>query len=919
MMQFKRLANVYFLIVCILAFMPFSPKNPLGLAAAFVLVLLLTMFKEGYEDYFRHRSDREVNTRKVAMVDDDWTEQVVEWRRVKVGDILKVKENEPLPADLFLLKSSMPSGLCFVNTMNLDGETNLKEKFAPDCTKDCDIGTDFRSFTLQVDEPNSNLHNWNCNVEVEGRVVPVTPQQLLMRGCLLKNTDYIYGVVVYTGHDSKIIMNSKKPPQKTSNIMLMMNRVLVSVFVLEACICFGFAAASVDWNGSNASDHEYLDLDSKTSGGFFFIKALTYLVAYSHLIPISLYVTLEILKLILARFINSDLNMYDEAADRTAISRTSELIEELGEIEIIFSDKTGTLTANIMEFKLCFIDDVVYSAEDQGDHSEVAYLYAEHSKLTPSVTEFFRLMAVCNSVFPTRDKDQVIHYQATSPDELALVDASNKGGFVLLNKESNTLEVLEEARGKTFHWKILAEIPFSSKRGCMSVIVQHPETGAEVVLSKGSDAKMLKLLVSGPYSQLHHNLDLFARQGLRTLVMASRTLDHKFYESWIKRWTAVLATNDDAKADNLSDLAEEVENELELVGASAIDDKLQDEVPETIKMIIEGGIRLWVLTGDKQETAIEIGKSCNLIQEGMTLSVLSSTSLEMFNASFDRLAAIANDPEAPALINCALVIDGPTLAFALEKGKEFFDVAKRCKSCICCRVSPINKSQVVALARKHSDWITLAIGDGANDVSMIQTAHVGLGIIGKEGTQAVQASDYAIAQFKFLRHLLFFHGRLGYKRVSWFICYYIYKNFVLVFTELGFAFMNGFSGQIYFLDLLPQLFNSMWTSWPCLVGFSTDRDVATPEECFRHTWLYAAGQQGIYFNLKVFWTWILMAVSHGLICFLVPMYEFSLVAKDSDGLDSGLWVVSTVSFVLVIHIVTLKIILETTMWFWQSM
>jgi phospholipid-transporting ATPase len=918
MMQFRRAANVYFLIISILSFMPFSPKNPLGLAGAFALVLLLTMFKEGYEDYFRHRSDREVNTRKVMMVDGDWTEHVVEWRKVKVGDILKVQENEPFPADLFLLKSSVPSGLCFVNTMNLDGETNLKEKFAPDCTKDCDIGEAFKSFTLQVDEPNNNLHDWNCNIMIENKVVPVTPQQLLMRGCLLKNTDYIYGVVVYTGPDSKIVMNSKKPPQKSSNIMRMMNRILASVFIFQACICLGFASASTGWNKANASDHEYLDLDSKIGGGFFFIKAMTYLVAYSHLIPISLYVTLELVKLILARFINSDLNMYDEAADRTAISRTSELVEELGEVEIIFSDKTGTLTANIMEFKLCCIDDVVYSAEDKGDHAEFAYLYAESSKRTPSVAEFFRLMAVCNSVFPTKDKDQVIHYQATSPDELALVDASNKGGFVLLNKESNTLEVLESATDKAFHWKILAEIPFSSKRGCMSVIVQHPETGVEVVLSKGSDAKMLKLLVPGVYSQLNNNLNIFARQGLRTLVMASRTLDHAFYKSWIERWTAVLATNDDSKADNLSALAEEVETQLELVGASAIDDKLQDEVPDTIKMIIEGGIRLWVLTGDKQETAIEIGRSCNLIQEGMTLAILSSTSLEMFNENFDQLAAVANEAEEP-LIDYAMVIDGPTLAFALERGKEFFDVAKRCKSCICCRVSPINKSQVVALARKHSHWITLAIGDGANDVSMIQTSHVGVGIIGKEGTQAVQASDYAIAQFKFLRHLLFFHGRLGYKRVSWFICYYFYKNFVLVFTELGFAFMNGFSGQIYFLDLLPQLYNSLWTSWPCMFGFSTDRDVATPEDSLKHTWLYAAGQKGIYFNLKVFWVWVLMAVIHGLICFLVPMYEFSLVAKDSDGLDSGLWMVSTVSFNLVIHIVTLKIILETTMWFWQSM
>jgi phospholipid-transporting ATPase len=918
MMQFRRAANIYFLIISILSFMPFSPKNPLGMAGAFAAVLIMTMLKEGYEDYFRHRSDSEVNSRKVIVVTDNWSERQVEWRHVKVGDILKVMDNESFPADLLLMKSSVNTGLAFVNTMNLDGETNLKEKFAPDCTKDFELNSGFNPFTLHVDQPDNNLHKWNCNVEIQVKLNPVGPQQLLLRGCVLKNTDYVYGVVVYTGRDTKIVMNSKKPPQKSSNIMRMMNRILISVFIFEACLCFGFAAASTSWNSQNASDHEYLDLDSKVGGGFYFIKVLTYLVAYSHLIPISLYVTLEIVKLILARFVNADLNMYDEAADRPAMSRTSELIEELGEVEIIFSDKTGTLTANIMEFKLCYIGNEVYSTDKADDRFR--HLYDESSLKNHEVMQFFSLMAVCNSVFPVKDrKDGKITYQATSPDELALVEASKKGGYEVIDRVTGRLDVLERAAGKLVGWEILVEIPFSSARGKMSVVVRDPKTRQVLVLSKGADSKLKAILKYGDYSTLDAKLDFFARLGLRTLVMASKTLDDAFFASWFERWNHILETNHKEKDANLARLAEEIEMDLNLVGASAIDDKLQDDVPETIKKLIEGNIRLWVLTGDKQETAIEIGRSCNLIQEGMELAILSSHSQSQFDELFTKLADVAADPSSPEIINYALVIDGPTLGFALAKDKEFFEVAKRCKSCICCRVSPINKSEVVALARKHSTWITLAIGDGANDVSMIQTAHVGVGIIGKEGTQAVQSSDYAISQFKYLRTLLYFHGRLGYKRVSWFICYYFYKNFTLVFTELGFAFMSGFSGQIYFLDLLPQLYNSLWTSWPCIYGFATDRDVKNKEDSMTYTWLYAAGQHGIYFNLKVFWQWVVMAIFHGLVCFLVPMYEFSFAAKDSDGLDAGLWLISTVSFNMVIHIVTLKMVLETTLWSVRSM
>lgn len=194
----------------------------------------------------------------------------------------------------------------------------------------------------------------------------------------------------------------------------------------------------------------------------------------------------------------------------------------------------------------------------------------------------------------------------------------------------------------------------------------------------------------------------------------------------------------------------------------------------------------------------------------------------------------------------------------------------KANSVICCRVSPKQKADVVGLAKKQKKYITLAIGDGANDVSMIMEAHIGVGIRGKEGTQAVRSADYAISQFRFLERILIVHGRNGYKRVSTMICYYFYKNVVLVFTELHFAYYNGFSGQIFFADWLPTLYNAFFTSWQCLFALMYERDV-DDKTSLKFPILYRAGQMGLYFSLKIFWKWIALAVFHGALTFYITV------------------------------------------------
>ena len=368
-LQFRRAANVYFLIISILtAQESFSPKNPISMIGTFAAILIFTMFKEAYEDYFRHKADNEVNLMKARVLNlQSNSFEEVHSQDIRVGDIVEVKENEQFPADLVYIASNNDQGLAFVNTMNLDGETNLKSKIASNYTKQfCNVAAICElKGQIWIEEPNQSLTSWTCNIiPPDGPKAALGTSQALLRGCILKNTDFIYGLVVYTGPETKIMLNSKAPPAKMSNVMRKMNKMLYTVFLFQAILVFLFAGLNVMWVNATGTDHEYLDVKEEMHFGDYIIQVLTFLVAYSHMIPISLYVALEIVKMILAYMIQQDLGMYYEEDDRPAACRTSDLVEELGQVEFVFSDKTGTLTCNIMEFKKCSINGTIYGSDE---------------------------------------------------------------------------------------------------------------------------------------------------------------------------------------------------------------------------------------------------------------------------------------------------------------------------------------------------------------------------------------------------------------------------------------------------------------------------------------------------------------------------------------------------------------------------
>jgi len=639
--QFRKSANIYFLVISILTMMSFSPKSAFSMAGTFAAVLVFTMFKEAYEDYFRHMQDRKVNgsiTHRYDLATKDFRD--IPWKDVKVGDILEIRDTESFPADMIFLSSSNMQGTAFVNTMNLDGETNLKEKMALEFTKDM-RELDLQAILMEVatDEPNLSLVKWNCNLSMNGsQWQPMTMNQLLMRSCQLRNTRRLYGFVIYTGQETKIMLNSKEARSKMSNVLRRMNKMLYTVYAMQFCICVSFAGLSVYWQNVFADTHLYLDITEKSAPGSFVIQVLTFYVAYSHLIPISLYVALEIVKIACSFLVGQDLQMYNEADDRPAMARTSDLVEELGQVEFVFSDKTGTLTQNIMKFKKCSINGVIYGNEQgigkaSGQDSRMMEIIASRpqgdtDKL--AIMKFLLHMSLCHTVFPTenQEKSKIPVYQASSPDELALVEGAAMLGFIFQDKTMNTLFTRNVGSPEKLAWEVLAEIPFNSNRKRMSLILKEPKTNRIVLFCKGADQVMFPLLSDDqPFKHIvEDHLHHFAIEGLRTLVMCQKHLEEGEFKRWHKQWKEIQLSNSVDKELQLDVLGAMIENKFELLGASAIEDKLQDGVPDTIALLISAGIRVWVLTGDKQETAVEIGKACNLIKSDMKLLDFSSNS-----------------------------------------------------------------------------------------------------------------------------------------------------------------------------------------------------------------------------------------------------------------------------------------------------
>ncbi|XP_024989606.1 phospholipid-transporting ATPase 3 isoform X2 [Cynara cardunculus var. scolymus] len=982
--QFRRVANLYFLTISCLSFTPVSPVSPITNVIPLSLVLFVSLVKEAFEDWKRLQNDMTINNSSVEILQEQRWESLP-WKKLQVGDVVRVRQDGFFPADLLLLASTNPDGVCYTETANLDGETNLKIRKALEKTWDYvtpEKASEFKG-EIHCEQPNNSLYTFTGNLILQKQTLPLGPNHILLRGCSLRNTEYIVGTVIFTGHETKVMMNAMNVPSKRSTLERKLDKVIATLFGVLLSMCLIGAIGSAVFVSNK---YHYLELwingDSQQFNPnnrfvVFVLSIFTLITLYSPIIPISLYVSIEMIKFIQStKFINNDLRMYHSETNTPALARTSNLNEELGQVEYIFSDKTGTLTRNLMEFFKCSISGETYgtgvteieigaakrngvdvkevqkpshAVREKGFNFDDARLMhgAWRNEPNPEMCkEFFRCLAICHTVLPEGEESpEKLRYQAASPDEAALVTAAKNFGFFFYRRTPTMIYVREshvEKMGKVQDaaYEILNILEFNSTRKRQSVVCRYGD-GRLVLYCKGADTVIYERLASGSEELKkisREQLEQYGEAGLRTLCLAYRDLSPEIYESWNEKFIQAKSSLRDRER-KLDEVAELIEKDLTLIGCTAIEDKLQEGVPSCIETLSRAGIKIWVLTGDKLETAINIAYACKLINNDMKQFVISSETDEIRDvenrgdqveiAQFIR-ETVKNDlhkyhEEAQSIIHgssgqkLSLLIDGKCLMYALDPSlrSTLLSLSLSCSSVVCCRVSPLQKAQVTRLVRKGANKITLSIGDGANDVGMIQAAHVGVGISGLEGMQAVMASDFAIAQFRFLTDLLLVHGRWSYLRLCKVVSYFFYKNLTFTLTQFWYTFHTGYSGQRFYDDWFQSLYNVIFTALPVIIVGLLDKDVSASLSK-KYPQLYKEGIDNAYFNWKVVGTLACFSVYQSII-----VYNFA-VASSTTGLTSagrmlGLWDISTAAFTCLVITVNLRLLMMcNTVTRWHS-
>lgn len=1164
--QFRRLANTYFLCLLILQLIPqISSLTPITTAVPLIVVLAITGVKDAHDDICRHKSDNQVNNRLSELLKDGRLVREP-WHKVKVGDIIRIESDQFVAADLMILSTSEPNGFCFVETAELDGETNLKCRQS--LTETVSLADDIAALAsfdgeIVCEPPNNNLTKFEGTLFWQGQKYSIDNDKMLLRGCILRNTKWCFGLVVFAGRDTKLMQNSGKTIFKRTKSDRLLNILIMGIVLALITMCLFSSLACGIWEMITGRyfikflpREAFIPSDSFTGASITAILTFfSYLIVLNTVVPISLYVSVEVIRYCQSLLIDFDQKMFYTPKDAYAKARTTTLNEELGQVEYVFSDKTGTLTQNLMTFNKCTINGKIYGEvkdyatgemiDVTGDNEHLfepvnfslhnpkffeenfkffdGQLLEQVQQNNKEVHEFFTLLALCHTVM-SEEKNGRLEYQAQSPDEAALSAAARNFGFVFKNRTSNTIEI--EVSGKPLVYELLAILDFNNVRKRMSVIVRGPDSKL-TLYCKGADSVIFEHLGFGPTSNrvrelTSDHLEHFAGVGLRTLCLAKKELSEEVYSKWQKEFHHAVTSIED-REEKVDKCYENIEQDLQLLGATAIEDKLQDNVPQTIANLIAANIKVWVLTGDKQETAINIGYSCELLNDEMceifivdgcypeevdkqlkkcqkqmnkmlrqqqygrsssprsprkqkqskwinqaqpggtqsnhnrrgresraqsrtglssssqsnlnnmhnvnmnrqpttgSISVLYepssqrariasqaqpggagspfASSLEMSqmrqqdmnnntnsqvytinvdlanrrspssgeaaematvftsNSNNSLAGGLAQPPVTPSRATpsqtplgggdptggFALVINGHSLAHALCPNREelFLAVACQCKSVICCRVTPLQKALVVDLVKRHKKVITLSIGDGANDVSMLKMAHIGVGISGQEGMQAVLASDFSIAQFSYLERLLLVHGRWSYFRMCKFLRYFFYKNFSFTLCNLWYAFFCGFSAQVsltrsaanfvllyasfsliaspplktqtLFDPIFISFYNVFYTSLPVLALGIFDQDV-NDRFSTKYPLLYTPGHIDLLFNKYEFLKSVAQGIVTSFTTFFITYGAF-IESVDTEGvnLDSHELFGCVVSTNLVV-VVTAQAALDTSYW-----
>ncbi|KAG8733388.1 putative aminophospholipid-translocase [Ceratobasidium sp. 423] len=871
--QFKFFFNLYFLLV---ALSQFVPALKIGFIATYIaplaFVLSVTMGKEAWDDILRNRRDREANAQRYLILEPDSTPlapgsatgfpptRATPSSQLQVGDLVQLTQNQRVPADMLLLRTSDPSGTCFVRTDQLDGETDWKLRVAvPACQSLSDdwslLGV---SAEVYADAPIKDIHTFIGTFTLQStsseddpeqqapQVTPLTAENMLWSNTVLAAGTAI-GMVVYTGKETRAVMNTSHPETKVGLLDLEINRV---------------AKANM---GKTVYAHQ-IESDSEIPG---------------------------------------------------TIVRTSTLPEELGRIEYLLSDKTGTLTQNEMEMRKLHMGTISYGADamDEVSHQLVVAFGTEQSTgrtskrqgslvtgvqlasrgrrdISSRVRDVVLALALCHNVTPVTNDDGTVTYQASSPDEVAIVKWTESVGLTLTSRTRTQIE-LQTPDGTTLVYSVLALFPFTSESKRMGIVVQSMDTQEIMFVQKGADTVMARLVQRSDW--LEEETANMAREGLRTLVCGRRRLapeEWAAFEAAHKAASVRLEGRAEAMA---AVVGEHLERGLELLGLTGVEDKLQEEVRSTIELLRNAGIRIWMLTGDKVETATCIAISTKLVARNQYIHQIAK--LKSPDQARDQLDFLQSK------LDCCLVIDGESLQLCLSHFEnEFIEIATKLTAVVACRCSPTQKADVARLIRRYTRKRVCCIGDGGNDVSMIQAADVGVGIVGKEGKQASLAADFSVTQFSYLTKLLVWHGRNSYKRSAKLAQFVIHRGLIISVMQAVFSAIFYFAPIALYQGWLMVGYATVYTMAP-VFSLVLDRDVSE-DLALLYPELYKELTKGRSLSFKTFFTWCVISVYQG-----GAIMIMSLLLFENEFLN-----IVAISFTALVLNELIMVALEITTW-----
>ena len=781
--QFRQFSNFFYLLLSISQFIP---RFKVGFLFTYIsplcMVVFFSMAKELYDDIKRRIQDKKTNStliKTLTLNKENWKVSNIMKKAcdLQIGDIIELEKDNRVPADIVLLKTFNDSeeNQSFIRTDQLDGETDWKLRKAPGGTQEkTERDLVYMDGYIQYQPPSKLIYNFEGVMKFQNAQGLMRKEPLNLENTMWASTvvasKKIIGIVIYTGKETRAQMNSSTPKYKIGILDQELNRLNIYLFF----IMFGLSLILTILKGINWNMI------------FVFIK---YVILFCAIIPIALRVNLDVSKTWLSYVISKD-----ESIPET-IARNSTIPEELGRISYIFSDKTGTLTKNEMIFKKIAMeteqfgeesfedlklilsdecqscdaplldlyniikykqknlnesinndlrgsnnDNIIDTNSNKGNkrNKSAESIYKSNKRIRRERNKIIRdtitAMVLCNNVTPTETG-----YQASSPDEVALVKFADTLKMRLFHRTDKEIKI-KNAIDNIEEFEVLANFPFSSDTKRMGIILKNKKYGHIIYYLKGAENVMMKFVKENYIGYIKENAENLATKGLRTLVLTQKIISEEEFDIWNKEYNEALVSMENRK-ENISKVVSKLENNMEFLCVTGVEDLLQDEVANTIDNLRNAGMKVWMLTGDKVETATCISISAGLKSKNQKIFTIRHDDLSNYGEKnndeekLNKLKSLFSEYNVKIKTDPHLfIIDGDSLDIALRNCEaDFFNTAMKALSVVCCRCSPTQKRIIVKTIKKYTDARTAAVGDGGNDVAMIQEADVGIGIVGKEG------------------------------------------------------------------------------------------------------------------------------------------------------------------------------------------